>query len=46
MNDAELTLIQYRIDRSKEALSAAKLLYAEGHYNSLLKDNCFLLHRK
>ena len=44
MNDADLTLIKYRIDRSKEALSAAKLLYAEGHYNDAVNRlyySCF-----
>jgi len=29
MNDAEITLIRYRMDRSKEALSAAGLMYEE-----------------
>jgi uncharacterized protein (UPF0332 family) len=33
MNDAEITLIRYRMDRSKEALSAAGLMYEKGHYN-------------
>jgi hypothetical protein len=33
MNDAEITLIRYRMDRSKEALSAARLMYEKGHYN-------------
>ena len=27
MNDSEITLIRYRMDRSKEALSAARLMY-------------------
>jgi len=33
MNAAEITLIRYRMDRSKEALSAARLMYEKGHYN-------------
>jgi len=44
MNDAEITLIRYRIDRSKEALSAAKLLYEQGHYNDAVNRlyySCF-----
>jgi len=32
MNDAEITLIRYRTDRAKEALSAARLMYEKGHY--------------
>ena len=33
MNDSEIALIRYRMDRSKEALSAARLMYEKGHYN-------------
>ena len=33
MNDAEITLIRYRMDRSKEVLSAARLMYEKGYYN-------------
>jgi len=44
MNDSEITLIRYRIDRSKEALSAAKLMYENGHYNDAVNRlyySCF-----
>ncbi len=43
MNDAEITLIRYRIDRSKEALSAAKLLYEQGHYNDAVNQLYFYI---
>ena len=36
MNDSEKTLIRYRMDRSKEALSAARLMYEKSHYNDAL----------
>ncbi|PXF57591.1 MAG: DNA-binding protein [Deltaproteobacteria bacterium] len=44
MNDAEITLISYRMDRSKEALSAARLMYEKGHYNDAVNRlyySCF-----
>ena len=45
MNDAEITLIRYRMDRSKEVLSAARLLmYEKGHYNDAVNRlyySCF-----
>ena len=44
MNEAEITLIRYRMDRSKEALSAAKLMYDKGHYNDAVNRlyySCF-----
>jgi len=44
MNDAEITLIRYRMDRSKEALSAARLMYEKGHYNDAVNRlyySCF-----
>jgi len=33
MTDSEITLIRYRMARSKEALSAAELMYEESHFN-------------
>ena len=33
MTKPEITLIRYRMDRSKEALSAARLMYEKAHYN-------------
>ncbi len=33
MTDSEITLIRYRMERSKEALSAAELMYEEDHFN-------------
>jgi len=44
MKDSEITLIQYRMDRSKEALSAAGLMYDKGHYNDAVNRlyySCF-----
>jgi len=44
MNDSEITLIRYRMDRSKEALSAARLMYDKGHYNDAVNRlyySCF-----
>jgi len=44
MNNAEITLIRYRMDRSKEALSAAGLMYEKGHYNDAVNRlyySCF-----
>jgi len=44
MNDAEITLIRYRMDRSKEVLSAARLMYEKGHYNDAVNRlyySCF-----
>ena len=44
MNDSEITLIRYRIDRSKEAISAARLMYEKGHYNDAVNRpyySCF-----
>lgn len=44
MNEAEITLIRYRMDRSKEALSAAKLMYEKSHYNDAVNRlyySCF-----
>jgi uncharacterized protein (UPF0332 family) len=44
MNDAEITLIRYRMDRSREALSAAGLMYEKGHYNDAVNRlyySCF-----
>ncbi|MCD6197185.1 MAG: HEPN domain-containing protein [Deltaproteobacteria bacterium] len=44
MNDAEITLIRYRMDRSKEALSAARLMYEKDHYNDAVNRlyySCF-----
>ena len=43
MNDAEITLIRYRMDRSKEALSAAGLMYEKGHYNDAVNKALLLL---
>ena len=37
MTDSEITLIRYRMARSKEALSAAELMYEKGHYNGRLQ---------
>ena len=44
MKDSEITLIRYRIDRSKEALSAAGLMYEKCHYNDAVNRlyySCF-----
>ena len=44
MNESEITLIRYRMDRSKEALSAARLMYEKGHYNDAVNRlyySCF-----
>ena len=44
MNDSEITLIRYRMDRAKEALSAARLMYEKGHYNDAVNRlyySCF-----
>ena len=44
MNDAEITLIRYRMERAKEALSAASLMYEKGHYNDAVNRlyySCF-----
>ena len=44
MNENEVTLIRYRMDRSKEALSAAGLMYEKGHYNDAVNRlyySCF-----
>ena len=44
MNNAEIILIRYRMDRSKEALSAAGLMYEKGHYNDAVNRlyySCF-----
>ncbi len=44
MNDSEIALIRYRMDRSKEALSAARLMYEKGHYNDAVNRlyySCF-----
>jgi uncharacterized protein (UPF0332 family) len=44
MNDSEITLIRYRMDRSREALSAARLMYEKGHYNDAVNRlyySCF-----
>jgi len=44
MNDAETTLMRYRMDRSREALSAAGLMYEKGHYNDAVNRlyySCF-----
>jgi len=44
MNDSEKTLIRYRMDRSKEALSAARLMYERSHYNDAVNRlyySCF-----
>ncbi len=44
MTDSEITLIRYRMDRSKEALSAAELMYEKGHYNDAVNRlyySCF-----
>ena len=44
MNDAEITLIRYRMDRSKEVLSAARLMYEKDHYNDAVNRlyySCF-----
>ena len=46
MNDAEIILIRYRMDRSKEALSAARLMYEKGHYNDAVNRlyySCFYM---
>ena len=44
MNNAEIILIRYRMDRSKEALSAGGLMYEKGHYNDAVNRlyySCF-----
>ena len=44
MNNSEITLIRYRMDRSKEALSAARLMYETGYYNDAVNRlyySCF-----
>ena len=44
MKKPEITLIRYRMDRSREALSAAKLLYEKGHLNDAVNRlyySCF-----
>jgi uncharacterized protein (UPF0332 family) len=44
MTEPEISLISYRMDRSREALSAAKLLYEEGHHNDAVNRlyySCF-----
>ncbi len=44
MNDSEITLVRYRMDRSNEALSAARLMYEKGHYNDAVNRlyySCF-----
>ena len=44
MTDSEITLIRYRMERSKEALSAAELMYEKGHYNDAVNRlyySCF-----
>jgi uncharacterized protein (UPF0332 family) len=44
MTDSEITLIRYRMDRSKEALSAAQLTYEEGHFTDAVNRlyySCF-----
>jgi len=44
MKKPEMTLIRYRMDRSREALSAAKLLYEKGHLNDAVNRlyySCF-----
>lgn len=44
MTDSEITLIRYRMERSKEALSAAELMYEEGHFNDAVNRlyySCF-----
>jgi len=38
MNNAEITLIRYRMDRAKEALSAARLMYGQVVKSAL--DSC------
>lgn len=44
MKKSEITLVRYRMDRSKEALSAAGLMYEKGHYNDAVNRlyySCF-----
>jgi len=44
MTEPEITLIRYRMERSKEALSAARLMYENGHYNDAVNRlyySCF-----
>lgn len=44
MTKPEITLIRYRMDRSREALSAARLMYEKGHYNDAVNRlyySCF-----
>jgi len=44
MTDSEITLIRYRMERSKEALSAAELMYSEDHFNDAVNRlyySCF-----
>lgn len=44
MIESEITLIRYRMDRSKEALSAARLMYEKSHYNDAVNRlyySCF-----
>jgi len=38
MIESEITLIRYRMDRSKEALSTARLMYGKGHYKKGAKE--------
>lgn len=44
MTDSEITLIRYRMERSKGALSAAELMYEEGHFTDAVNRlyySCF-----
>ena len=44
MNSHEITLVRYRMERSEESRSAAKLMYENGHYNDAVNRlyySCF-----
>ena len=44
MKEPEKTLIRYRMQRSEEALSAARLMHEKGHYNDAVNRlyySCF-----
>ncbi len=44
MNEPEIVLIRYRMERSKEALSAARLMYEKEHHNDAVNRlyySCF-----
>jgi len=42
VKEPEITLIRYRMDRSREALSAARVLYEKAHYNDAVNRLYYL----